>query len=225
MAYRTSADGTHPLRADVKPGLYAILDADSLGARPLIPFARRVLAAGELSSVQLRAKSWTTRELTDTARALVPMCASKGIPLLVNDRVDVALVSGAAGVHVGMRDLPVADVRAIGPGLSVGVSSHDPEEVGLALATDADYIAFGPVYGTRSKSDAAPTVGVDALRTVVHRAGTRPVVAIGGITMANAEEIRRAGARAGAVIAALVVPDDQVTSVARAFHRALGGEG
>lgn len=209
-------------------GLYAIVDADALGARPLVPFAERVLAAGRLSALQLRAKRWGAGALLACARELAPRCRDAGVPFFVNDRPDVAWLAGAAGVHVGMDDLPVAEVRRVAPGLWVGASSHDPEEVTAVLGSDTNYLAFGPVFGTRSKDRPAPTVGTDALRAVVARANAegkgRPVVAIGGITLENAGLVRASGARAGAVIAALVVDDASVTSVARALHVALGGD-
>lgn len=213
----------------VNPGLYAIVDADALGARPMVPFARRVLAAGSLAGLQLRAKTWGGRAMVDAARALAPWCAEAGVPFYVNDRADVAALVrvsvsvGVVGVHVGMDDLTVEDVRRVAPGVSVGASSHNAAEVSRVLATDADYLAYGPVFGTRSKTAPAPTVGIESLREVVVRAAGRAVVAIGGINLSNADEIRATGARAGAVIAALMVPDEDVTAVAGALHRALGG--
>jgi thiamine-phosphate pyrophosphorylase len=191
----------------VEPGLYAIADADALGDRAMTAFVRRLLDAGPLAALQLRAKHWRAR----------------GVPLYLNDRPDVAFLVGTDGVHVGQDDLPVPDVRRVFPGLRVGTSTHDAEELTAALATDADYLAFGPVYGTRSKALPAPAVGTDGLRRAVERAAGRPVVAIGGITLANAPAVRDCGARAGAVISALLVPDDVLPSVVQALHRALGG--
>jgi thiamine-phosphate pyrophosphorylase len=207
------------------PGLYAIVDVDSLAraGRAPLDFARRALDAGPLAALQLRAKSAGARDLLALAAALRPFCVDAKTPFFVNDRPDVAWLAGADGVHLGQDDLPLDLARRVAPGLQVGVSSHVPSEFAAALLTDADYVALGPVYATASKADAAPVVGVPTLRSLCAAAGARAVVAIGGITLANAGEIRDAGARAGAVIGALLVDDADVTATARALHRALSG--
>jgi thiamine-phosphate pyrophosphorylase len=211
----------------MRPGLYAILDLDVLAraGRDVVPFAARVLAAGGLAAVQLRAKSAGAREVLALARALAPLCAGANVPFYVNDRPDVALLAGASGVHVGGDDLPVAEVRRFAPSLRVGCSTHTPEEFDAGLATGADYVAFGPVFATQTKHDASPVTGLAALAVVARRALERgvPLVAIGGVTLDNAARVRDAGATAAAVISALVVPDEQLTSHARALHVALGG--
>lgn len=215
-----------PSRVPVmRPGLYAIVDVDTLAHASREPrdFARRVLAAGPIAALQLRAKSLGAGAMLDLARSLAPMCREAGVLFFVNDRPDVAALAGADGVHVGMQDLPVAAARQAAPGLLVGVSTHDDDELSTALETDADYLAFGPVWGTRSKHDPAPTVGVARLAQAVARAGGRPVVAIGSVTLARAPEVVAAGATMGAVISALVVDDARVTDTARELHRALGG--
>lgn len=208
----------------MNPGLYAIIDVDSLlrASRPPLGFARRVLDAGPIAALQLRAKSLGARDLLALAAALRPLCAAAGVPFFLNDRPDVAWLAAADGVHLGQDDLPIAAARRVAPGLQVGVSSHTPAEFAAALETDADYVAVGPVFATATKSDAAPVVGLRTLRSLCAAAGgSRAVVAIGGITLANAPEIRAAGARAGAVIGALLVDDADVTATARALHRAL----
>ena len=209
----------------MQPGLYAIVDVDSLqrGARPPLDFARRVLDAGRLAALQLRAKSLGARDMLALAVALRPLCVDARVPLFVNDRPDVAWLAAADGVHLGLDDLPLPHARRVAPGLQVGVSSHTTAEFAAALATDADYIAVGPVFPTASKADAAPVVGLPTLRALCAAAGSRPVVAIGGVTAGNAAQIRAAGARAGAVIGALLVDDRDVTATARALHRALSG--
>ncbi|MBI5513815.1 MAG: thiamine phosphate synthase [Deltaproteobacteria bacterium] len=209
----------------MEPGLYAIVDVKGLGARTVEDFARRLLDAGPLSALQLRAKDRGSAEVLRWARTLAPWCRERGVPFYVNDRPDVAALAGAYGVHVGQEDLPVDEIRRIFHELRVGTSTHDAGELAGALATDADYVAYGPVFGTRSKDAPAPTVGLEGLRRAVALAGGRPVVAIGGITLDNAEAVRACGARAGAVISALSVPDEALPSVVRALHRALGGRG
>lgn len=211
----------------VNRGLYAIVDVDTLARsnRPALPFAERLLAAGALAALQLRAKSLGAHATLDLARALAPLCHAAGVDFYVNDRPDVALLAGARGVHVGAADLAVRDVRRFASGLRVGASTHRDDDVSAALDEGPDYVAFGPVFDTRSKRDAEPVTGLEALRRVVARcsAAGRPVVAIGGITLENAARVRDSGATAGAAIASLVVDDARVTDVARALHVALGG--
>ncbi len=211
----------------VRRGLYAIVDVDALtrAGRAVIPFATRVLDASPLAAMQLRAKSLGARAMLDLASPLASLCASHDVPFFVNDRPDVALLAGAYGVHVGTDDLPVREVRRFAPSLRVGTSTHIDGDVRAALASEADYVAFGPVFDTTSKTDHAPVTGLDALRGTVEacvREG-RPVVAIGGITLARASRITETGATAGAVISALIVPDDELTTHVRALHLALGG--
>ena len=206
-------------------GLYAIVDVGTLRARGanVTDFARRLLDAGALAAMQLRAKGRSAADTLALARALQPMCASAGVPFYVNDRADIALLAAATGVHVGQDDLPVDAVRRATPSLSVGLSTHTAAEFAAGVGTGAAYLAVGPVFETATKADAAPVVGLDALAARVRDAKGSPVVAIGGITLARAPLVREAGARAGAVIGALVVDDASVTSTARALHRALGG--
>ncbi len=211
----------------MRSGLYAIIDVDSLAreGRAPLPFAERVLAAGSLFALQLRAKRLGARETLPLARALSSLCESADVPFFVNDRPDLALLSNARGVHVGTDDLPVCEVRRFAPSLLVGTSTHTDDDVSAALATDADYVAFGPIFQTSSKRDHAPVTGLERLRRASLRCAEaqRPLVAIGGITLESAPEIRAAGAIAGAVISALLVDEARVTDNARALHLALGG--
>lgn len=207
----------------MEPGLYAIVDIDALAGRDPVVFAQRVLAGGRLAGLQLRAKSLGAGAMVSLARELGPWCRAAGVEFFVNDRPDVAIVAGADGVHLGTEDLPVEAARRVSLMLKVGLSSHNEDEVRRALETDADYIAFGPVFGTKSKENPAPMVGIEALTDVCKKCEGRAVVAIGGITVQNASAVRAAGARAGAVIAGLLVEDARVTEVASALHHALGG--
>lgn len=214
----------------LSPGLYAILDTDTLTRRgmthaAMVTFAQRVLAAGRLSALQLRAKSLDARATLDLARAIGPWCRAAEVPLVVNDRADLAWLAGASMVHVGQDDLSPDEVARVAPSLGVGLSTHTLDELKGALSVSTDYVAMGPIFGTASKSDAAPTVGLEVLRVACERARVvgRPLVAIGGISLDNAAQIRAAGAHAGAVIGALVVDDARVTEVARALHQRLGG--
>jgi thiamine-phosphate pyrophosphorylase len=180
--------------------LYPILDADSAAARghDLAACARGFAALG-LARQQLRAKTLGGREflaLADRLRPVVP-------ELIVNDRLDVALMAGAAGVHLGQDDVPLEAARLLAPqGFLVGLSTHHFDQVDAALAAQPDYLAYGPVFTTTTKLKPDPVVGVQALATVKPRwAG--PLVAIGGISINNCGEVWRAGADAVAVISAL----------------------
>lgn len=207
-------------------GLYAIVDLDALAGRDPLMFADRVLEAGALFALQLRAKSAPARKVLATASALAERCRRAGVPFYVNDRPDIAYLAGASGVHVGQDDLSLADVRRVAPGLRVALSTHDDTQAARALEGRVDYVAVGPVFPTRSKADPDPVVGLAGVARVVALAGATPVVAIGGISLENAAAVRDTGAMAAAVISALMeVPESELTVRARALHRALGGEG
>jgi thiamine-phosphate pyrophosphorylase len=197
-------------------GLYPIVDAEALAARGIspIPFAKEVLESRP-PLLQLRAKSLGARETLELLRALVPLTRRAGTLLFANDRPDLALLAGADGVHVGQSDLPLVEVRRFAPGLKVGVSTHALGELTDALAGKPDYVAFGPVFSTRSKAAPEPTVGVELLSSaseLARRAGI-PLVAIGGIDRARLEQ---AGAHADllAVIAALLPEGSRLDGVA-----------
>ncbi|MCS6797956.1 MAG: thiamine phosphate synthase [Myxococcota bacterium] len=182
-------------------GLYAIVDPDACAGRDPAWVADRLLSA-PIGALQIRAKRATDRALLALARTLRDMTRRAGVPLIVNDRVDVALAVEADGVHLGQTDLPVSVVRAIAPALQVGVSTHCLEQALRAADEGADAIAFGPVFPTRSKQNPDPVVGLDALATVVARVRL-PVIAIGGIDASRVAAVRATGASAWAAIGAL----------------------
>src|SRR4029078_7682214 len=150
-------------------GYYAILDATSdqlTDAGAIDSRARAMLAAGPCC-LQLRAKAASARAIEAAGRRVLALCRAGGIPFCVNDRLDVALAVGADVVHLGQDDLPLADaqrVRAAAgrPDLLIGFSTHNRAQAVAAAAAGADYIGFGPVFGTRSKANPDPTVGLDA---------------------------------------------------------------
>ena len=142
------------------PFLYPILDLDLLGARSPAGMASLLVASG-VRMVQLRAKNATDGSLVETAREILAVCRPHGVPLVVNDRPDVARIVGAAGVHVGQDDLSPREVRAVlGEGAIVGLSTHDLDQVRAAEGEPVDYVAFGPVFPTRTKQGADPVVGL-----------------------------------------------------------------
>ncbi|MEZ4225420.1 MAG: thiamine phosphate synthase [Polyangiaceae bacterium] len=206
-------------------GLYAIVDTDTLDAAgvDVLSFGDAVIAARP-AALQLRAKRVGARRFLALATELATKAQRAEVRFFVNDRVDLALLAGAYGVHVGQTDLEPEAVRRIAPALKVGLSTHTPQELEAALAETPDYVAFGPVFATQSKSGADPVVGVAGLERaaiLARRAGI-PLVAIGGIDAASGEAVSR-HADAGALIAALGTELAGLTERCRDLHRALGG--
>jgi thiamine-phosphate pyrophosphorylase len=180
--------------------VYAILDGRVLTARGIaLAAAAAALLDGGLRLLQIRWKESWNHDVYAEAVQVADLCQRAGATLVINDRADVARLLGA-GVHVGQSDLQPADVRRIaGPNCLVGYSTHNEEQFRAALSEPVDYVALGPVYGTASKDNPDPVVGLAQLarlRTV----SVRPVVAIGGITLERAAEVWRAGADSIAVI-------------------------
>jgi thiamine-phosphate pyrophosphorylase len=192
-------------------GLYAIADVGSLAARRCDPvaFAEAVLEARP-AALQLRAKDTPARETLALLRAIAPLCHRAGVPLVANDRPDLAILAGCDLVHVGQDDMPIDRVRRLTPGIGVGVSTHDAAQLAAALAARPAYVAFGPVFETQTKADANPVVGVAALRSAYDQALAEgiPLVAIGGISRERARSLVGA-ADAVAVISELLphLPD------------------
>ena len=183
------------------PALYAILDL-SLVTEP-IKFADALGNAG-VQLIQLRDKCGTARRIHQDAKELRALSSLQSARLIVNDRPDIAILAGAAGVHVGQEDLPVEEVRKIvGAECWVGVSTHNMEQLREANSTSADYIAVGPIFATASKSNPDPVLGIKFL-SAARELTRKPLVAIGGITIESAADAFRAGADSVAVIRDLV---------------------
>ncbi len=208
-------------------GLYAIVDLDFLSQRGLepLPFADAVLAARP-AAVQLRAKSVGARDTLSLLRALEARASAAGVPTFANDRADLALLAGCFGVHLGQSDPSPADVRRLAPGLAIGVSTHSLDELDRALAERPAYVALGPIFPTSSKRNPEPEVSSGALTEAARRARAAgvPLLAIGGLTLANASAVAPF-ADLGAVISGLLPPEglSGVTRTAAAFHAAFGG--
>ena len=182
--------------------LIAITDGMADGEAGLLHRAAAA-ARGGATMLQLRLKDADARSLVEVARALVETLP---IPVIVNDRMDVALASGAAGVHLGADDLPVVAARAIAPdGFIIGASVGNDDEV--SGAAGADYAGIGPVFGTTSKPDAGGAIGVAGFARLMARTGL-PSVGIGGVTGENAGNVIAAGAAGIAVISALLGTTD-----------------
>jgi thiamine-phosphate pyrophosphorylase len=202
------------------PRLYAILDAAQLGERQPITVAEILLQAG-VRLIQYRDKSSSSRQLFVAGRRVVGRAREGGAIFIVNDRADVARALDADGVHLGQEDLPIESARLLLPaGKWVGCSTHTLAQVREADRTSADYIAFGPVFPTRSKATPDPVVGLQGL-SEARKATDKPLVAIGGITLQDVQGVIGAGADSVAVIGDLLqAPDIGVR--AREFLTALG---
>jgi thiamine-phosphate pyrophosphorylase len=190
-------------------GLYPILDVDAAVARGWGPLdLARAWLDGGARLVQLRAKWLGSGALLDLAEQLVALTGRYGGRLIVNDRADVARMTGAAGVHVGQEDVPAAAARAIvGADALVGLSTHTAAQIDVALHQPISYLAVGPVFGTSTKETGYAPVGLDLIRYAVAQGGTIPVVGIGGIDRQRAPEVLAAGAAAVAVISDLITGD------------------
>ena len=198
---------------------YAIIDRSIRPERPLDDIAR-VLAEAGVRLIQLRAKQATSQVLLAEARRLLSLLPPESL-LIVNDRADVAELAGAAGVHLGQDDLPVAEARALlGSGKLIGFSTHNPEQLAAADRLGPDYVAYGPVFPTASKAAPEPVVGLDGLRAA-RRLTAKPLVAIGGITAGNAAAVLEAGADSVALISDWLGADDMAGRLGQ-FRRALG---
>jgi len=201
---------------DVDLRLYALIDPAVSGGRTLTDLARRV--AGSATLVQLRDKHGSTRTMVEEARALRAVLEPNNIPLLLNDRVDVALAAEADGVHIGQDDMAPNDARLLlGRGAIIGLSIKTVEQAKLAPLNLLDYVAIGGVYGTTSKDNTAAPIGIDGLRTIAGairaRAPHYPICAIAGINSGNATDVIAAGADGVAVISALsLAPDPAVAA-------------
>jgi thiamine-phosphate pyrophosphorylase len=197
------------MRVDLR--LNAIVDPARAGGRRLDDLARAVVAGGA-TLVQLRDKLGSTRRMVDAARALAATFAGARVPLVINDRVDVALAAGADGVHIGPDDMAAADARRLlGPGAIIGLSIKSIAQAEAAPVELLDYVGVGGVYATTSKDD-AESIGLAGLRAIVavlrRRAPSLPVCGIAGIEASNAAEVIAAGADGVAVISALSLAAD-----------------
>jgi thiamine-phosphate pyrophosphorylase len=185
------------------PRLYAILDVSCFAEAQSLYSAADELVAGGVTLLQYRNKAGSARTMLEQARELRRRLGDK-IRLIMNDRADLCLAAGFDGLHVGQEDLsPESARRVIGPKLWLGVSTHNPEQLREADLTTADYLATGPVFATSSKERPDPVVGLEGVRRA-RELTRKPLVAIGGITRANARSVLDAGADAVAVISDLL---------------------
>ena len=185
------------------PRLYCILDSSNFPDTEALCLCASELVAGGVTLLQYRNKTGSARQMLQQARELKSRLDAS-VKLIMNDRADLCLAAGFDGVHLGQDDLSPAGARAvIGSRLWLGISTHNPEQLGAADKTTADYLAIGPVFATSSKANPDPVIGLEGVRRA--RALTRkPLVAIGGITRGNCRSVVEAGADAVAVISDLI---------------------
>ena len=196
------------------PRLYPITDARLSG----LSHAEQVLrlSLGGARIVQLREKQKEAREFFIEAQAALQVARARGVRLIINDRVDLALALGADGVHLGQEDLPPEAARGIlGPGAVIGFSTHNLEQALAAARLPIDYLALGPIFPTASKENPDPPVGLDGLRRVRRAVPRLPLVAIGGITLENAGEVLAAGADGLAVIGSLLAEPERIEATTK----------
>lgn len=200
--------------------LCLVTDRDLAKGRALVEIVAAAVQGG-VTMVQLREKSAPTRAFLEDARALKALLAPLNVPLIINDRADIALAVDADGVHVGQKDMPVDLVRQmVGPSKIIGLSITNHEQIARPDAGKTDYLGLGPLYLQQTKSDAATPLGVEGFRSL-RAATTKPVVAIGGLKADNSAPVLAAGANGLAVVSGIVAADDP-KAAAQAFTRLFG---
>lgn len=186
------------------PPVYPITDTQISGLSHAEQIA--LFAEGGATVVQLREKHAVTLKFYEAAKAALAVAAERGLQLIINDRVDIALAVGAAGVHLGQDDLPPeAARRLLGAEAVIGYSTHSVAQALEAARLPIDYLAIGPIFTTSTKDNPDAVVGLDGLRAVRAAIGDLPLVAIGGITPVNTREVLQAGADSAAMISGLWV--------------------
>lgn len=199
------------MKAQPDYSIYLVTDDGCLQGRALLDCVREALEGG-VTLVQYRAKTASSAEMYAEALQLKALCDSFNVPLIINDRLDIAMAVGAAGVHLGQDDLPCAAARRIlGEDYIIGVSAHNPAEAKAALQSGADYLGCGAVFGTATKAD-VKKLGTDGLAAICKAKGL-PVVGIGGVTADNYREVRVAGADGAAIVSGILAQPDIRTTV------------
>ena len=199
------------MKAQPDYSIYLVTDDGCLQGRALLDCVREALEGG-VTLVQYRAKTASSAEMYAEALQLKALCDSFNVPLIINDRLDIAMAVGAAGVHLGQDDLPCAAARKLlGEDYLIGVSAHNPAEAKAALESGADYLGCGAVFGTATKAD-VKKLGTEGLAAICKAKGL-PVVGIGGVTADNYREVRAAGADGAAIVSGILAQPDIRTTV------------
>ncbi len=197
------------------PSLYAILDPEQVKGRATDEVLRELLRAG-VTILQLRAKSLAAKDFLELAQLVRSETQRQDCRLIVNDRVDIAMACNADGVHLGQDDLPLYVGRKLLGNKIIGISTHDIEQAQQAERGGADYIGFGPMFGTTTKDTGLTARGIGMLKQI--RAAVKiPIVAIGGINEQNVSQVWQAGANSAAIISDILGAEDIAGKVARIF--------
>ena len=192
------------------PKIYPITDTRISGIS--IPEQVERLIAGGATLIQLREKHAASRDFYEAAAKAMDIARKSDVKIIINDRVDIALVLKTDGVHLGQDDLPSLHARRIlGETAVIGLSTHSPEQVIAALGLPIDYIAIGPIFSTFTKENADAVVGLEGVSHIRGMIADVPLVAIGGITASNLKSVLKAGADSAAVISDLICEADQIT--------------
>ena len=199
------------------PALYTILDPEQIGTSSPDAVLHQLLLGGA-KIIQLRAKSMSSQNFIQLAKKSRDLTLSFDCKLIVNDRIDVALGSAADGVHLGQEDLPLEIGRKLLGEKIVGVSTHSLEQAKEAEANGADYIGFGPIFSTATKNTGYTARGLEMLARI-RAAVALPIVAIGGITEANIQQVWRAGAESAAIISDILKADEVAAKVSAILAR------
>jgi thiamine-phosphate pyrophosphorylase len=202
------------------PKVYPITDISITKLSHLEQVER--LIAGGVKFIQLRDKNSTPNDFYKAAKAVIDFTRGKDVKIIINDRVDIALVIKADGVHLGQDDLPPENARRIlGEKAIIGFSTHNISQAIEAIKMPLDYIAIGPIYATSTKENPDPMVGLEGLKIVRQAIGDFPLVAIGGINSENANEVLRNGADSVAVISQILREPARITETFREFVKHL----
>jgi thiamine-phosphate pyrophosphorylase len=199
------------------PPLYAILDPEQINSRPPDMVVRQLLEGGA-RMIQLRAKATVSRDFLELAQMARELTKPFDCKMIVNDRVDIALASAADGVHLGQEDLPLQIGRKLSGDKIIGISTHTTDQAREAEENGADYIGFGPVFGTSTKNTGYGARGLEMLARI-RAAVALPIVAIGGITEATVEDVWRAGADSAAIISDILKAEDIAAKVSAILTR------
>jgi thiamine-phosphate pyrophosphorylase len=198
-------------KKNIDYSLYLVTDRGLARGKSTLDIVKAAVSGG-VTCVQLREKHCSTREFIEQALAIKNFLEARQVPLIINDRLDVALAVAADGVHLGQNDMPLVTARKItGPSMLIGISAESVQDAVAAETGGADYLGVSPVYATPTKTDTAPPLGLEGLREIRQRVKI-PLVGIGGLNKSNAAEAIRNGADGVAVVSAIVSADDPGTA-------------
>lgn len=210
------------MASNIDYSLYLVTDRALSGKRCLDAIVAEAVAGG-VTCVQLREKNLQTRQFVEEARALVSLLQPRNIPLIINDRLDVALAAGAAGVHLGQKDMAIRDARQLLPaGSVIGISAECLRDALEAEREGADYVGISPVFATSTKDDHAPPLGLEGVAQL-RRHVRIPLVGIGGIGRDNAAQVIASGADGVAVVSAIMAAPSAERAAAELLERVRHG--